>query len=139
MAVHPELTPNQKQWFKSAVALIDVERMRRLNAEITAIQSPTGRERAASEYMAQWLGSVGIDSWIQPMGELSANAVGRIRGSGGGPSLLLYAPIDTHLEGNEEDLPWAFHGGGRPVVAVFSRQCIDPRGIHDLPDHLIVL
>lgn len=107
MAVHPELTPNQKQWFESAVALIDIERMRRLNAEITAIHSPTGRERAASEYMAQWLGSVGIDSWIQPMGGSSANVAGRIRGSGGGPSLLLYAPIDTNLEGNEEDLPWA--------------------------------
>ena len=40
------------------------------------------------------------------MGEASGNAIGRIRGSGGGPSLLLYAPIDTHLEGNADDLPW---------------------------------
>ncbi|MGH7089935.1 MAG: M20/M25/M40 family metallo-hydrolase, partial [Stellaceae bacterium] len=43
----------------------------------------------------------------QPMGAQSGNAVGRMRGSGGGPSLLLYAPIDTHLEGNADDLPWA--------------------------------
>jgi acetylornithine deacetylase/succinyl-diaminopimelate desuccinylase-like protein len=40
------------------------------------------------------------------MGEHSGNAVGRIRGSGGGTSLLLYAPIDTHLEGTTEDIPW---------------------------------
>lgn len=106
MTVHPELTAEQKSWFETAAGMIDVERMRQLNREITAIHSPTGRERAASEYMAQWLAAAGIESWIQPMGELSANAVGRIRGSGGGPSLLLYAPIDTHLEGNEEDLPW---------------------------------
>lgn len=104
---HPELSSEQRRWFEAATALIDVGRMRRLNQDITAIHSPTGRERAASEFMVRWLAEAGIESWVQPMGELSANAVGRIRGSGGGPSLLLYAPIDTHLEGNADDLPWA--------------------------------
>lgn len=104
---HPDLTADQRAWFDSATALIDVERMRRLNRDITAIHSPTGRERAASAFMAGWLADAGIESWLQPMGEQSANAVGRIRGAGGGPSLLLYAPIDTHLEGNPDDLPWA--------------------------------
>lgn len=104
---HPDLSAEQRAWFDKATALIDVDRMRRLNRDITAIHSPTGRERAASEYMVGWLADAGLESWLQPMGELSANAVGRIRGSGGGPSLLLYAPIDTHLEGNPDDLPWA--------------------------------
>ncbi|MGE0744641.1 MAG: M20 family metallopeptidase [Rhodospirillales bacterium] len=104
---HPDLSAEQRAWFDKATALIDVERMRRLNRDITAIHSPTGRERAASEFMARWLADAGLESWLQPMGEQSANAVGRIRGAGGGPSLLLYAPIDTHLEGNADDLPWA--------------------------------
>src|SRR3954470_20359010 len=100
---HPELSAEQRTWFESASALIDTERLYRLNRELTAIHSPTGRERAASEYMVRYLGDIGLEATYQPMGELSGNAIGRIRGSGGGPSLLLYAPIDTHLEATSDD------------------------------------
>ena len=103
---HPDLSPEQRAWFESAVALIDVDRLYRLNREITAIHSPTGRERAASEYMTRYLAEVGIEATYQAMGAASGNAIGRIRGSGGGPSLLLYAPIDTHLEATKDDIPW---------------------------------
>lgn len=103
---HPDLSPEQRMCFDSACALIDVQRLYTLNREITAIHSPTGRERAASEYMTRYFTSIGIEANYQAMGDQSGNAIGRIRGSGGGPSLLLYAPIDTHLEGNESDLPW---------------------------------
>ena len=103
---HPDLSPEQRAWFDAAAALIDIDRLYRLNREITAIHSPTGRERAASEYMTRYLAAIGLEATYQPMGEQSGNAIGRIRGSGGGPSLLLYAPIDTHLEGNADDLPW---------------------------------
>jgi len=104
---HPDLSPQQRAWFEAATAHIDLERLYRLNREITAIHSPTGRERAASEHMVRYLAAIGLEASYQPMGEASGNAIGRIRGNGGGPSLLLYAPIDTHLEGNAEDLPWA--------------------------------
>ena len=103
---HPALSPEQRTWFEAAAALIDVERLYRLNREITAIHSPTGRERAASEYMVRHLAGIGLEASYQRMGELSGNAIGRIRGSGGGPSLLLYAPIDTHLDATDDDLPW---------------------------------
>ena len=103
---HPELSAEQRAWFDKAASLIDVEQLYRINRELTAIHSPTGRERAASEYMTRTLAGAGLEAWYQPMGELSGNAVGRIRGSGGGPSLLLYAPIDTHLEGDAADMPW---------------------------------
>ena len=104
---HPDLSPEQRAQFERAASLIDVNRLYRVNRELTAIHSPTGRERAASEYMTRYLAEIGLEATYQPMGEASGNAIGRIRGSGGGPSLLLYAPIDTHLEGNDEDLPWA--------------------------------
>ena len=103
---HPDLSPEQRAWFESAAALIDIDRLYRLNREITAIHSPTGRERAASEYMMRYLADIGVEARYQPMGETSGNAIGRIRGSGGGPSLLLYAPIDTHLDATEDDVPW---------------------------------
>src|SRR5262249_50918024 len=95
---HPDLSPEQRAWFESAANLIDNGSLYRLNREITAIHSPTGRERAASEHMVRYLTGIGVEASYQPMGDLSGNAIGRIRGSGGGPSLLLYAPIDTHLE-----------------------------------------
>jgi acetylornithine deacetylase/succinyl-diaminopimelate desuccinylase-like protein len=103
---HPDLSAAQRQWFDAAAALIDIDRLYRVNCEITAIHSPTGRERAASEYMTRYLEAMGVEASYQAMGEASGNAVGRIRGKGDGPSLLLYAPIDTHLEGNADDLPW---------------------------------
>jgi acetylornithine deacetylase/succinyl-diaminopimelate desuccinylase-like protein len=103
---HPDLSPEQRAQFDAATALIDVDRLYRINRELTAIHSPTGRERAASEHMTRYLAENGVEAAYQPMGEASGNAIGRIRGSGGGPSLLLYAPIDTHLEGNAQDLPW---------------------------------
>jgi acetylornithine deacetylase/succinyl-diaminopimelate desuccinylase-like protein len=103
---HPALSPEQRTWFESAAALIDVEQLYRVNREITAIHSPTGRERAASEFMVHHLAGIGVEATYQPMGELSGNAIGRLRGSGGGPSLLLYAPIDTHLDATDDDVPW---------------------------------
>ena len=104
---HPNLTQEQRGWFDAAAALVDVDRLYALNRALTAIHSPTGRERAASEFMARQLADAGFEAWYQPMSETSGNVIARLRGSGEGPSLLLYAPIDTHLEGNDDDLPWA--------------------------------
>jgi acetylornithine deacetylase/succinyl-diaminopimelate desuccinylase-like protein len=104
--VHPDLSTEQRAWFEASAALIDVNRLYRINREITAIHSPTGLERAASEHMVRYLAEVGIEANYQPMGETSGNAIGRIRGSAGGPSLLLYAPIDTHLDATADDIPW---------------------------------
>jgi acetylornithine deacetylase/succinyl-diaminopimelate desuccinylase-like protein len=103
---HPDLSPEQRAWFDTAAGLIDVKRLYRVNRELTAIHSPTGRERAASEYMTGYLAEIGLEATYQPMGETSGNAIGRMRGTGIGPSLLLYAPIDTHLDADESDVPW---------------------------------
>lgn len=104
---HPQLGPERQAWFEQAVSLIDEERMRRTVFDLTAIHSPTGRERAASEFMVARLAAAGLDARYRPMGEDSGNAAARLRGRGGGPSLLLYAPIDTHLEADPAtDIPW---------------------------------
>src|ERR1700733_1778090 len=103
---HPDLTAEQRGWFDAAAALIEVDRLYDLDRDLTGIHSPTGREREASQFMVRHLAAIGFEAWYQPMGETSGNAVARLKGSGGGPSLLLYAPIDTHLEGNASDVPW---------------------------------
>jgi acetylornithine deacetylase/succinyl-diaminopimelate desuccinylase-like protein len=122
---HPELAQQQRAWFEKATALIDVEALRRVNRAVTAIHSPTGRERAATEHMVRHLAEIGLESRYQPMGETSGNAIGRMAGSGGGASLLLYAPIDTHLEGSEADLPWA----GRELRADMIPQAREQDGL----------
>src|SRR5215467_13305861 len=91
------LSREQRGWLEQAVSCIDEERMRAFNCALTCIHSPTGEERAASEWMVQQMRELGIDAFYQLLDEYSGNAVGRLKGTGGGPSLLLYAPIDTHL------------------------------------------
>ncbi len=48
---------------------------------------------------------LGIEAGYQPMNDHSGNAFGERLGSGGGSRLLLYAPIDTHID-PESDVPW---------------------------------
>src|SRR5919204_884383 len=101
------LSRQQRDWLEQAVSRIDEERMRAFNCAITSIHSPTGEERAASEWMVQQMLGLGIDTFYQPLDERSGNAVGQLKGTGGGPALMLYAPIDTHLRADpDEDVPW---------------------------------
>jgi acetylornithine deacetylase/succinyl-diaminopimelate desuccinylase-like protein len=101
------LSREQRGWLEHAVSLITEERMRTFNCAITSIHSTTGAERAASEWMVQQMRGLGIDVFYQPLDECSGNAVGQLKGRGGGPALLLYAPIDTHLRADpHEDVPW---------------------------------
>src|SRR4029450_524251 len=91
------LSREQRGWLEQAVSHIDEERMRAFNCAITSIHSPTGEERAASEWMVQQMRGLGLDAFYQPLDERSGNAVGQLKGTGGGPSLPLYSPIDTPL------------------------------------------
>jgi acetylornithine deacetylase/succinyl-diaminopimelate desuccinylase-like protein len=103
------LTADRERWYAAACARLDAERLKRLLLELIDIPSPTGAERAASEFVAaQMRERLGARAFYQPISEDTGNAVGELRGSGNGATLLLYAPIDTHLEGDPaRDLPWA--------------------------------
>jgi acetylornithine deacetylase/succinyl-diaminopimelate desuccinylase-like protein len=103
------LSVEQEQWYADACARLDAERLKRLLLELIDIPSPTGAERAASEFVAARMRErLGPRAFYQPISEDTGNAVGELRGRGNGAALLLYAPIDTHLEGDPaRDLPWA--------------------------------
>jgi acetylornithine deacetylase/succinyl-diaminopimelate desuccinylase-like protein len=103
------LTLEREKWYADAVARLDGERLKRLLLELIDIPSPTGAERPASEFIAARMGDLlGASAFYQPISEQTGNAVCELRGSGNGATLLLYAPIDTHLEGSpSRDLPWA--------------------------------
>src|ERR1700753_2944832 len=106
--VKPEpLSAEQRQWLEKALAAVSAERITRFLVDLVSIHSPTGEERAASEWLAQQLKAIGLNAFYQPVNELSGNAAGYLRGSGNGPTVMFYAPIDTHIDVNAEaDIPW---------------------------------
>ena len=100
-------SPDQQKWYDAACSRLDAGRLKQLLFDLTNIHSPTGATRAASEMIAGRLRDAGLRSAYKPMSETTGNVLAEHRGSGGGATLLLYAPIDTHLEGDESDYPWA--------------------------------
>jgi len=83
----------------TVLAHLNADRLRDLLVKLVDIHSPTGAEREASEFMASYLADeVGIDARYQPITDGTGNAHGEILGTGDGARLLLYAPIDTHIE-----------------------------------------
>jgi acetylornithine deacetylase/succinyl-diaminopimelate desuccinylase-like protein len=103
------LSPQQEGWYADACARLDAERLKSLLLRLIDISSPTGAERRASEFIADYMRErLGGRAFYQPVNEDTGNAIAEVRGGGGGASLLLYAPIDTHLEGDpDRDVPWA--------------------------------
>lgn len=105
MSQSHQFNAQQQAWFEAACSKINKQRLQNLTRDIVNIHSPTGAERHASEFMADYLKKQGIHSKYQPVNDLSGNVVAELKGDGSGPTLLLYAPIDTHLEGNDSDVP----------------------------------
>lgn len=103
------LSAEQERWYSEACARLDPNRLRQLLIDLVNIPSPTGAERPANEFVTEYLRHrLDGHARYQPVNEDTGNAIGEIRGQGEGATLLLYSPIDTHLEGNaEKDLPWA--------------------------------
>ncbi len=97
----------QQRLYEAACENIDVERLKRLTFDLTDIHSPTGAEAEASQFLTAYMNDAGFRAHFQPVSEQSGNCVGRLDGDGSGPTILLYAPIDTHLDADPEfDLPW---------------------------------
>jgi acetylornithine deacetylase/succinyl-diaminopimelate desuccinylase-like protein len=112
LLVVPDMTTSsfnkqQRQWYEKACEKIDAERLKQLVFNLTDIHSPTGKEKQVSQYLVDYLDAANFKSHYQAVSETSGNCVGRITGSGEGAKLLLYAPIDTHLDGEADiDVPW---------------------------------
>ncbi len=101
------LSDVQSRWLEAARSRINSGRLKHLLVELTDIHSPTGAERRACEFLVQYLRKLGFDAQYQEVDEDSGNLIARLAGTGGGASLMLYAPIDTHLEATAAaDLPW---------------------------------
>jgi acetylornithine deacetylase/succinyl-diaminopimelate desuccinylase-like protein len=101
------LSHDQQTWLERAWTKIDSRALGELDAALVSIPSPTGEERRLAEFITSHLQAAGLHATYQAIDADQGNAVGRLRGSGEGADLLLYAPIDTAFTGDEgEDLPW---------------------------------
>jgi acetylornithine deacetylase/succinyl-diaminopimelate desuccinylase-like protein len=113
----------RERWYTDACARLDPDRLRRLLLSIVDIPSPTGAERAVSELVTGWMREhlAAARTFYQPINEETGNAVAELRGSGDGAALMLYAPLDTNLEGDsKKDLPWAGSVLRRDMIAKAS-------------------
>lgn len=92
---------------EAALRRVDRTRLVEILRALVDVPSPTGEEAPLARAIAASLTESGLEGAVQALGASQANAVGRIPGRGTGPSLLLYAPIDTVTSNNAaEDLPW---------------------------------
>jgi len=102
-------------------SLFDRDWMLKELARIVDIPSPTGEERPLAEHLVQLMRELGLKAWVQPIDALSANAIGEL-GDGDGPSVMLFAPLDSAFSGVEaEEVPWsgpALRPDQRPVARI---------------------
>jgi acetylornithine deacetylase/succinyl-diaminopimelate desuccinylase-like protein len=99
-------TGTRDDWIAAATARIDAERLRELVCGLVDIPSPTGQERRLARHLSETMTTAGLHAELQPLDESQANAWGRVVGDGSGPSIMLYAPIDTFSTGDPDlDLP----------------------------------
>lgn len=93
---------------RRAQSAIDRDRLVAICCALVDTPSPTGGEGPLAHVIARLLDEAGAAGTVQPLDDRQANAWGRVPGSGAGPSVMLYAPIDTLTTGDPHlDLPHA--------------------------------
>jgi acetylornithine deacetylase/succinyl-diaminopimelate desuccinylase-like protein len=105
--VREPLSEEQHSWLRDAWKAVKEDDIEDLDRTLVSIPSPTGQERAVAEFLVQHMEGEGLEGIYQTIDDEQGNAVGRIRGSGEGADLLLYAPTDTAFSGDaDEEVPW---------------------------------
>jgi succinyl-diaminopimelate desuccinylase len=100
--------PTFEQMVAAAMAEVTRDRLLEAVCGLVDVPSPTGAERLAAEWITSRLGAAGLEASLQVIDDHQANAVAVLRGPEDGPTVLLYAPIDTFTTGDPAlDLPWA--------------------------------
>jgi acetylornithine deacetylase/succinyl-diaminopimelate desuccinylase-like protein len=85
----------------AAVAKIDQDELIELALALGNLDSPTGSEGAASDYVYDWLAAAGFAPRRLALLPDRANVVARVRGAGGGPSLMFNSHLDTTIAREE--------------------------------------
>ena len=89
---------------QKVLAQIDRDELAQLGADLTSIPSPTGQEKQIGEFILDWFRSNGLKSVRQDVEVDRPNAIGVVKGSGGGLSLSFNGHTDTSFTGTSADL-----------------------------------
>jgi len=89
---------------KNLLAEIDRDELAQLGADLTSIPSPTGQEKAIAEFILEWFHRNGLKAIRQDVEVDRPNAIGVVKGSGGGLSLSFNGHTDTSFTGTSADL-----------------------------------
>jgi acetylornithine deacetylase/succinyl-diaminopimelate desuccinylase-like protein len=89
-----------------ALRHLDQNAVTQLAVDLVSIPSPTGSEREAATFLAEYMAAGGLEVTLQDLGSNRANAVGILCGAGDGPRLMFNGHLDTSITGlEEEDYP----------------------------------
>src|SRR6516225_8594882 len=89
---------------RRALAAIDEKRLLDLEQRSIRIPSSTFREGALADLYADYMAHIGLDVEMQQVihpfdpEQLSRQPIGRLRGSGGGPTVLINGHMDPGAE-----------------------------------------
>jgi acetylornithine deacetylase/succinyl-diaminopimelate desuccinylase-like protein len=89
--------------------------------------NPPGNETPAAEYLAGYLAEAGVEVELRGRSPERANLVARLRGTGGGPSLMLLGHTDVVLADPDEWTVPPFSGMQRDAH-VWGRGALDMKG-----------
>ena len=98
---------------------ISTEACAELALELGKIYSPWGQEGDAAEHTFQWLTRHGIEAEKIGMFADRPNILGRLRGSGSGPSLIFNAHLD---HAHSRDAKWLLRNPDDPALTSAWRQ-----------------
>jgi len=114
---------------RAVLDLVTAERCTELAVTLVDIPSLTGNERPIAERMLGLLGEMRIPAYLQEFEPDRFNTIGRVKGAGGGATLLLNGHMDISFSGTEVYLPDA--PGYRPK-AVVKDGWIHGMGVHNM-------
>src|ERR687898_2655276 len=93
-----------KEAAKQVLSQIHRDELAQLGCDLTSIPSPTGQEKAVAEFILNWFSANGLKAVRQDVEVDRPNAVGIVKGDGGGLSLSFNGHTDTSFTGTSEDL-----------------------------------
>ncbi|HLG72220.1 MAG TPA: M20/M25/M40 family metallo-hydrolase, partial [Chloroflexota bacterium] len=86
------------------LAQITGDELAQIGVDLVNCKSPTGQEAPVAEYMLEWFKAHGLKAIRQEVEPGRPNAVGILKGTGGGLSLMFNGHMDTSYTGTDEDL-----------------------------------
>ena len=113
------------------------EELAELVLHLANTYGPVGQEEVTAREVHAWYEANGIDSRVVPLVPGRANVVARLKGSGGGKSLLFNAHLDTEASGPDYDnlkqVPDPNRiGGRREGDRIFGHTALNDRHAHAL-------